>query len=104
MKKPEPEQTTSKPFMKDKKEKVEVTFDVNEDLKSFKTDNKKIISLSKEDQTLRNLFISQDEEEAMDEFEQKKEEQVIDELGKKVEAPKVARGWNEWAGEGVQEN
>ena len=28
---------------------------------------------------------------------------MADELGKKVEAPKVARGWNEWAGDGVNE-
>lgn len=37
---------------------LEVTFDVKEDLKNFKTDQKKVISLSKEDQTLRNLFIT----------------------------------------------
>lgn len=41
---------------KGKKEQLEVTFDMKEDLKSFKTDNKKVIQLSKEDQTLRNLF------------------------------------------------
>jgi U3 small nucleolar RNA-associated protein 14 len=76
---------------------------VNEDLKGFKTDQKKVISLSKEDQTLKNLFITQDEQEAIEDFEKDKDQQVENELGKKVEASKVARGWNEWAGDGVNE-
>jgi hypothetical protein len=37
---------------------LEVSFDVAEDLKGFKTEQKKVISLSKEDQTMRNLFIT----------------------------------------------
>jgi U3 small nucleolar RNA-associated protein 14 len=72
-------------------------------LKGFKTEQNKVISLTKEDQTLRNLFITQDEQEAIEEFEKEKDEQVENELGKKVEVPKVARGWNEWAGDGVNE-
>jgi len=62
-----------------------------------------VISLSKEDQTLRNLFITQDEQEAVEEFEREKEAKIEEELGHKVDAPKVARGWNEWAGDGVSE-
>jgi U3 small nucleolar RNA-associated protein 14 len=62
-----------------------------------------VISLSKEDQTMRNLFITQDEQEAIEEFEKEKDAKIEDELGNKVDAPKVARGWNEWAGEGVSE-
>jgi U3 small nucleolar RNA-associated protein 14 len=52
---------------------------------------------------LKNLFITQDEQEAIDDFEKEKTEQVEAELGSKVDAPKVARGWNEWAGDGVNE-
>ena len=39
----------------------------------------------------------------MDEFEKEKDAKIEEELGTKVDAPKVARGWNEWAGEGVSE-
>ena len=39
----------------------------------------------------------------LDDFEKEKEQNVEDELGHKVEAPKVARGWNEWAGDGIKE-
>jgi U3 small nucleolar RNA-associated protein 14 len=49
------------------------------------------------------LFITQDEQEAVDDFEKEKELQVEKELGGKVIASKVARGWNEWAGDGVNE-
>ena len=91
------------PKIKSKKGPVEVTFDLKEDLKSFKTEQKKIVTLTNEDQTLKKLFITQDEHEAIEEFEKAKEEQVVGELGKQVEAPKVARGWNEWAGDGVNE-
>ena len=52
---------------------------------------------------MRNLFITQDEQEAIDDFEKEKDAKIEDELGNKVDAPKVARGWNEWAGEGVSE-
>ena len=89
---------------KKQKAVVEVTFDAKEDLKGFNTEQKKLITISKEDQTLRNLFITQDESEAIEEFEKIKEDQVVNELGKKVEVPKVARGWNEWAGDGVNES
>jgi len=37
---------------------VEVKFDAKEDLKGLKSDQKKVISISKEDETLRNLFIT----------------------------------------------
>ena len=89
---------------KKQKAVVEVTFDAKEDLKGFNTEQKRLITISKEDQTLRNLFITQDESEAIEEFEKIKEDQVVNELGKKVEVPKVARGWNEWAGDGVNES
>lgn len=39
----------------------------------------------------------------MEEFEREKEADIEDELGNKVKAPVVQRGWNEWAGDGVQE-
>lgn len=38
--------------------KVAVTFDIKEDLKSFKPESKKVLQLEKEDQTLRNLFLA----------------------------------------------
>lgn len=60
--------------------------------------------MSKEDQTLKNLFITQDEQEAIEDFEKKKDQQVENELGKQVAAPKVARGWNDWAGDGINES
>jgi len=53
---------------------------------------------------LKNLFIGLEEQEAIDDFEKSKTEQIDAELSSKVEAPKVARGWNEWAGDGVNEN
>jgi U3 small nucleolar RNA-associated protein 14 len=39
----------------------------------------------------------------VEEFEKEKDQKIEDELGSKVDAPKVARGWNEWAGDGVNE-
>ena len=39
----------------------------------------------------------------MEEFEKEKEAKIEEELGNKVDVPKVARGWNEWAGDGVSE-
>lgn len=85
-------------------QKLEVTFDVKEDLKNFKADNKKVISIGKDDQVLRDLFITpQDEEQAMEDFEREKDEQIEDVLGNKVKVPIVQRGWNEWAGNGVNE-
>ncbi len=46
------------PKNKTKKGPIEVTFDLKEDLKSFKTEKKKIVTLTNEDQTLKNLFIT----------------------------------------------
>jgi U3 small nucleolar RNA-associated protein 14 len=40
----------------------------------------------------------------MEDFEREKEQFVENELGQKVVAPKVARGWDEWAGDGISEN
>jgi len=69
-----------------------------------KTDSKKVISIAKEDQTLKNLFITaQDEDAALEDFEKEKADQIEDELGNKVKAPIVQRGWNEWAGDGMKE-
>ena len=36
-------------------------------------------------------------------FEQEKENEVKDELGEKVKMPSVVRGWDSWAGDGVDE-
>lgn len=83
---------------------LEVTFDVKEDLKPFKQDKKKstIISVSKEDKELRNLFLAgEDEEEALEQFEKDKEQEIENEVGAKVKVPQAHRGWNEWAGEGI---
>ena len=49
-------EATAKP--KAGKKAVEVTFDVKEDLKAFKTEQKKVITLTAEDQALKNLFIT----------------------------------------------
>lgn len=58
---------------KGKKKTVEVTFDAANDLKGVKTDSKKVISIAKEDQTLKNLFITaQDEDAALEDFEKEK--------------------------------
>ena len=37
---------------------MEVTFDVKSDLKEFKTESKKIINVQKDDNMLKNLFVT----------------------------------------------
>lgn len=97
-----------------------MTFNVNEDLKDFKNDSKKIINVEKggyeisngadNDESgvasniLKNLFVTQDENDALDEFEKEKDREIEDELGNKVKAPEVKKGWNEWAGAGANDD
>ena len=57
-------------------------------------------SKSEEDQVLKSLFVTQDED-ALEEFEKQKEEDVEGNVGKKIPTVVVKQGWNEWAGEGV---
>ena len=94
---------SQKKAKKDNK-KIEVTFDLKQDIKQPKSDQKKLIQIDKDDQVLRNLFITpQEEDEALEEFEKEKDRQIESDLGTKVQVPVVKRGWNEWAGEGVSE-
>ena len=50
---------------------------------------------------LRNLFVTEDENAVMEQFEQEKHKELENELGTQVNVPEVKRGWNEWAGDGV---
>lgn len=72
-------------------------------MKSFKTDTKKLINVDKDNEMIKNLFVTQDEQEAVDEFEKEKDMEIEKELGKKIEVPLIKQGWGEWAGDGVNE-
>ena len=89
-----------------KKGSVAVAFNVESDLKAFNTDKAKLIketvnsSKTDEEQVLKSLFVTQDDD-ALDDFEKEKEQDIEGQLGKKVKAEVVKQGWNEWAGQGV---
>jgi len=76
---------------------LQVVFNAENDLKGFKTQSKQLI---KDDQALKNLFVTQ-EDEALEEFEREKDEEIEKVLGEHVKKPEIRQGWGEWAGEGV---
>ena len=90
-----------------------VSFNVDQDLKEFNTTSKQLIrdeapkvseenasGETDEQQVLKNLFVTQ-EEDAMEEFEKEKQGDIEGQIGTKVKKVDIHRGWNEWAGDGV---
>lgn len=53
-----------------------------------------------EEQLLKKLFVTQ-EEDAIAEFEKEKDEELNENIEKKVAKVEIKMGWNSWAGEGV---
>ena len=89
-----------------KKGSVAVAFDVESDLKAFNTNKAQLIkdtpnsSKADEEQVLKSLFVTQDDE-AIEDFEKGKDQDIEGRLGKAVPKEVIKQGWNEWAGEGV---
>lgn len=75
-------------------------FNAETDLQGFKNKAKQLIKDNEEDQVLKNLFVTQ-EDEALEEFEKEKNQEIEDLLGSKVQKVEVKQGWGEWAGAGV---
>lgn len=53
---------------------------------------------------MRQLFVTEDDNQVIQQFEQEKENEVKAELGDKVKIDAVKRGWDNWAGDGVNES
>lgn len=73
----------------------------------FKKKDNKLIKDNNADlhgDILKSLFVSQDENIVLKQFEAEKIDKIEAELGEKIALPDIKRGWNEWAGEGVQDN
>jgi len=91
-----------------KKEKkgmgMSVAFNADKDLDMFNTKSATLIkdksSKNDENEVLKSLFVTQ-EEDALEEFEKEKNEEIEGTLGKSVKMPEIKKGWNEWAGDGV---
>jgi hypothetical protein len=47
----------------------------------FKTDTKKLIKVEKDNEILKNLFVTRDEDEVLEEFEKEKDAEIEKELG-----------------------
>ena len=94
---------------KRKGEQSMVKFDAEEDLKSFNAEKGRLIKErgtkagDEEDEEaaiMRQLFVTQEEDE-IEEFEKEKEEEVEEIVGSKVAKQTIMQGWGSWAGEGV---
>lgn len=53
---------------------------------------------------MRQLFVTEDDNQVIQQFEKEKENEVKAELGDKVKIDAVKRGWDNWAGDGVNES
>jgi len=53
---------------------------------------------------MRKLFVGEDDNEVINQFENEKMREVDEDLGKEVPKQEIKRGWNEWAGSGVNED
>lgn len=70
------------------------------DLSKFNTQTKQLIQKA-DSQSLRHLFVTEDENVVMEQFEREKAAEVEKELGDNIKMPEVKKGWNEWAGDGI---
>lgn len=88
------------PKPKSKKKEVPPSVEAN-DLSQFNTSRKQLIGDQENKDMLKNLFVTEDENAVMEQFEHEKHKELENELGAQVKVPEVKRGWNEWAGDGV---
>ena len=99
-------QGTTTEVTKEKKEKVskeKINVNFNEDaLEGFNTKSKN--QLISQNEKIKNLFVTEDNNAVMEQFEKEKEAEIEGELGSKIKVTEVKKGWNAWAGEGVNEN
>ena len=99
-KKESPKPILKKQAAKESKKPQTVVFNADTDLTGFKSKAKQLIKDTDEDQVLKNLFVTQ-EEDALEEFEKDKDQEIEDLVGSKVQKVDVKQGWGEWAGTGV---
>ena len=52
---------------------------------------------------MKNLFVTEDSNAVIEQFEKEKANDIEGKLGETVKITEVKKGWNSWAGDGVNE-